>query len=144
MVDKPSLSTRWHEYRPSKAGWFWSCVFCIVATIVVGFVWSGWVTAGTAKSMADDAAQKAQAQLAANYCVARFEASTDAANQLASLKKTEEWGRDDFITKGGWVTPPGAKQPIDGAADLCAQRLLTAKLLPATTSTPVKPATTGG
>jgi hypothetical protein len=144
MVEKRSLSTRWDEYRPSKTGWFWSCAFCVAATIFVGFVWGGWVTAGRASSMADGAAQKAQAQLAANYCVARFEGGTDAANQLATLKKTQEWSRDDFITKGGWVTPPGAKQPVDGAADLCAQQLLTVKLLPAATDHPVKSATNGG
>lgn len=144
MGEKRSLSQRWDEYRPSKTGWFWSCVACIVATIVVGFAWGGWVTAGTAKNMAEDAAGKAQAQLVASYCVARFEGSADAATQLATLKNTQSWGQDDVITKGGWVTPPGAKEPTDGAADLCVQRLLTAKLVPAATGTAAKAPSTGG
>ena len=81
MVEKRSFSERWHEYRPSKTGYFWSCVVCIVGTMVVGFVWGGWVTARTAQTMAENAADKAQAQLAASYCVARFEAGTDAAHR---------------------------------------------------------------
>ena len=38
----------WGDYRPSKATWFWSCVACVVATMVIGFTWGGWVTGGTA------------------------------------------------------------------------------------------------
>ena len=27
----------WGDCRPSKTMWFWSCVACVVATIVIGF-----------------------------------------------------------------------------------------------------------
>lgn len=41
MADKRSIGRRWEEYHPSKAIWFWSCLGCVVATIVVGFAWGG-------------------------------------------------------------------------------------------------------
>ena len=124
MSDKPSLGRRWEAYQPSKAIWFWSCAACIVATIVVGFVWGGWVTGGSATRMASNAADGARAQLVAASCVIRFKHGPDAATQLAALKKADSYEQGDLITKGGWVTMPGDKDPVAGAADICAQKLV--------------------
>lgn len=131
MSGKQSFGGRWAAYQPSKAIWFWSCAACAVATIVVGFAWGGWVTGGAATRMAGDAADRARAQLAAASCVARFEHGPDAVAQLAALKKTDSYERGDLIKKGGWVTMPGSTDPVAGAADICAQSLLSASL-PAT------------
>jgi hypothetical protein len=124
MANGPSLGRRWENYRPSKGIWFWSGVGCIVATIVVGFAWGGWVTGGTATQMAADAATGARAQLAAADCISRFQSSPDAAAQLAVLKKTESYERSDLIDKGGWTTMPGSKDPVAGAGDICSNKLL--------------------
>src|SRR5579872_4521168 len=88
MAENPGIGKRWQDYRPSKSLWFWSCVACVVATMVVGFHWGGWVTGGTADDMAQSAGKKARAELAASLCVNRFESSADATTQLAALKKT--------------------------------------------------------
>ena len=87
---------------PLKAIWLWSCTACIVATIVVGFAWGGWVTGGTATRMASDAADGAQARLASASCVIRFNQGSDAVAQLAALKKANSYERGDIIKKGGW------------------------------------------
>lgn len=121
------FSARWESYRASKTVLFWSCAACAVATMIVGFGWGGWVTGGTAAKQATAAASTARAELAAAECVSRFMGSTELAVQLAALKASNSWSRNDLIDKGGWTTPPGAQQPIQGAADLCAQRLLEAK-----------------
>ena len=73
--------------------------------------------------MSAQAAQDAKAQLAAAYCVSRFDAAPDASTKLAALQHTESWDRSDFIDKGGWANMPWVKQPIEGVADLCAQKL---------------------
>ncbi len=117
---------RWENFRPSKTTWFWSSVACVLATIIVGFTWGGWVTSGTATRMSAQAADQARAQMAAAYCVSSFQHAPNATAELAALKKTESWERSDFIDKGGWVKLPGLKASVDGAADLCAQQLLTA------------------
>ncbi|MBN8888953.1 MAG: hypothetical protein ABS99_03630 [Acetobacteraceae bacterium SCN 69-10] len=126
MVGRQGVGARWEAYRPSKALWFWSCAGCAVATIVVGFAWGGWVTGGTAARMASDAADGARTQLAAAVCVSRFDSGPDAAAQLAALKKADSYSRSSLIEKDGWATLPGGKNPVDGAADLCARRLVSA------------------
>jgi hypothetical protein len=137
MADGDSLGQVWSHYRPSKSVWFWSCVASVVATLIVGFTWGGWVTSGTAAQMSATAADNAEAKLAAAYCVTAFETAPNASTQLAALKKTDSWQRSDFIDKGGWDKLPGEKQAITGAADLCVTKLMSAKLV-----TPVKANTT--
>jgi hypothetical protein len=127
-----SFGRRWEAYRPTKGVWFWSSTGCIVATIVVGFAWGGWVTGGTATRMANDAADGARAQLAAMTCVARFNHGPDAVAQLAALKKASSYQRSDMIEKSGWVTMPGSADPVAGAADVCVQKLMSAGLKTAT------------
>jgi hypothetical protein len=80
--------------------------------------------------MADKAARQARADLAATVCVERFLEASDARAQLASLKETSSWQRDDFIAKGGWAALPGVDQPVASAADLCAERLAAMDLPP--------------
>jgi hypothetical protein len=128
MANTLSLGRRWEAYRPTKGVWFWSSTGCIVATIVVGFAWGGWVTGGTATRMASDAADGARAQLAAMICVTRFNHGPDAVAQLAALKKADSYERGDLIVKSGWVTMPGSTDPVAGAADICAQKLVSADL----------------
>ncbi len=120
---KQSINQRWQGYRPTKTLLFWSCAGCVVATIIVGFAWGGWVTGGTARTMAEDAASSGRAQLAAAICVDRFKAAADAPAQLTELKKLDSWSRSGFIEKGGWATMPGKADGGDGAARLCADRL---------------------
>jgi GH24 family phage-related lysozyme (muramidase) len=134
MPNTQSLGRRWEAYRPSKSGWFWSCAGCIVATIVVGFTWGGWVMGSTAERMASDAADGARAQLAAMACVARFNLGPDAVDQLAALKKAPSYQRGDMIIKSGWATMPGSTDPVRGAADICVEKLMNANLKTAATS----------
>jgi hypothetical protein len=123
MASAQLLGQRWREYRPSKAALFWSCVGSVVVALIIGFTWGGWVTGGTAKEMADKAVRDARAELAANVCVQRFVDASDARAQLAALKKTSSWQRDDFIEKGGWAKLPGLDKPVAAAAERCAERL---------------------
>jgi hypothetical protein len=128
MTDERTFAQCWAEYRASKLTLFWSCVACGVLTIVVGFTWGGWVTGGTAKVRAENAAEQARADLAATMCVERFLGASDVGAQLAALKEQSVWLRGDFIKKGGWARPPGIKEPVPDAASICAQRLAEAKL----------------
>jgi hypothetical protein len=113
----------WGEYRPSKALWFWSCVGCIIATLVIGFTWGGWVTEGTANRMVAEAEDDGRAVLAAAVCVNRFLGASDAASKLAELKAENSWQRDNYIEAGGWTTFERVEEPIKGAAERCASQL---------------------
>jgi hypothetical protein len=123
MADRTSMSQRFQDYRPSKTALFWSCAGCIVATLIVGFTWGGWVTGGSAQDMAEEAAEQARAEVAAAVCVEQFMAAADARLQLASLKEnTSSWRQENFIEDGGWAVI--ADQEYDGAAELCADKLV--------------------
>ncbi len=121
---KRSLSQRWDELQPSKAMLAWACAGSIAATLVVGFSWGGWVTGGTARTMAADAGDEARGQLASVVCVENFMASPDAAVQLAALKEiSSSYQQRQFVEKGGWATMPGEDSAVRQAADLCAKAL---------------------
>ena len=127
MYEHPSFRRRLADYQASKTLVFWACAGCIVATMIIGFTWGGWVTGSTAERMATQGIMAARADLAAAICVSRFENGPDAVVNLASLKASDSWSRNDFIEKGGWATPAGTEKPIAGAASLCVQRLMDAK-----------------
>jgi len=114
----------WNAFKPSKTLWLWSCVGAAVLTMIVGFTAGGWVTEKTSTEQANIASTAAVAQLAASVCAHRFMAAPDAQAALAALKSADSWKRDTMIEKGGWVTFADAKTPIDGAASLCADKLL--------------------
>lgn len=112
------------QYRPTKTVWFWSSVGVAALTMIVGFTAGGWVTGGTATEQAQASTEQAVATLAANICANRFLAAPDAAHQVTMLKEVDSWKQDSFIEEGGWVTFANMKDPIDGAADLCADKVL--------------------
>ena len=124
MTDAKTPLQRFTDYQPSKPVWFWSCAGAIVLTIVVGFVWGGWTTAGSAQEMADTAAKEATNSLVASICVENYSNSPDFADHLASLKDASSWERSDMIEAGGWVTLAGMQEPYDNAARLCARQLV--------------------
>ncbi len=131
VASNPTVMQRYQDYRPSKTILLWSCAACVVATLIVGFSWGGWVTGGTARDMATKAVEEANASMAAGFCVTQFKNDANAVARLAALNKTDTWDRSDFITKGGWAKLPGMKEPVPGSADLCAKALTEAPLPPA-------------
>lgn len=126
-----SYKEQFDNYRPSKTALFWSCVACVIVTIVIGFGWGGWVTGGTAEEMVDDAAEQSRAQLAAAICVDRFMAGNETRAQLVELKDLSSYQRGEFIEDGTWAVMPGSEQASDEAAELCADQLAERELPPA-------------
>jgi len=124
MVELQRLGQRWAGYKATKANLLWSCAACVVATIVVGFAWGGWVTSGTARAMAAAAASSGRDEIVAAICVDRFQTGRDAYSQLAALKELQSWSRGSFIEKGGWATMPDKAKPTITAAQLCADQLV--------------------
>lgn len=117
------LVQRWRDYRPSKTEAFWTAAGCVVATLVIGFGFGGWVTGGTAESLAKTAADTARHQLAAAICVHEFMQAKDAREQLAALRKAEWYQRDKIVAASGWATMPDRKEPNMTVAEMCAAKL---------------------
>lgn len=139
MPQETSFSQRWHDYRPTKGVWAWSCIACIVLTMIVGFGWGGWVTGGTAETMVSQATKDARQNLVANLCVSRFVASAGADASFAELKEASTYERDDLVEEGGWATIDGLKKQVSGAVDLCAERIAAMEKLPADRTVDLSP-----
>ncbi|MGK9287028.1 hypothetical protein [Sinorhizobium meliloti] len=120
----------WAAYQPSKTVWFWSVVGSSILTMVVGFTWGGWTTAGRAGTMADLAVRQARAELISNVCVHNFVSAPNAAQNLVDLKSKSSWEQDNFIEEGGWAVVAGLSKPVPDAADTCADALVNLEELP--------------
>jgi len=100
----------------------------VVATLIIGFTWGGWVTGGTAKEMTQKSASSALVTALAPICVDKFRHSPEAAVNLAELKKVNSWQQGTFITKGGWATMPGSTEANSAVAEACANMLSALKM----------------
>jgi hypothetical protein len=120
---KASLAERWRQARPTKALIFWACAASIVATMIVGFTWGGWVTGSTARRVAEATADDAVAKRLAPMCVVRFNADPGKAAKLKALQEANSWERSDYVQKQGWATMPGEQAPDGRVADACARLL---------------------
>lgn len=122
---KQTLSQRFQEYQASKTVLFWSCAGSVIVAVIVGFSWGGWVTGGTAQSMAEDSTAQARQELAAVVCVERFMAAPDVGVQLTALQEiTSSYERSKFVQDGAWASMPASNSASDRkAAGLCAEEL---------------------
>jgi hypothetical protein len=80
----------------------WGVIGGAIAAVVIGFVWGGWVTGGTAQKMEATSAQTAVVQAFLALCVAKAEQQPE---MFAALKEKSKWGsaRSDFVIEAGWV-----------------------------------------
>ena len=99
----------------------------VVATLVVGFGWGGWMLGSTAKTLADSTANSAVVAAIAPICADQFQRSADSANNLTTLKKTSSYEQAAFVEKGGWAIMPGSKAVDNGVPQACAAILSAAK-----------------
>lgn len=78
----------------------WGVIGGGIAAMIIGFVWGGWVTGGTAREMEAVSAQAAVVQALTPVCVAKAEQQPD---QLVLLEEESSWKRDEFVMEAGWV-----------------------------------------
>ena len=88
--NKQSLGRRWEDYTPSKSMLVTACVATAIATMIIGFSWGGWVTGGTSQTQAKTAGDAARSELASAICIEKFNAASDKAAQLVTLKAIAE------------------------------------------------------
>jgi hypothetical protein len=99
-----------------------------VALAILGFTWGGWVTAGSAKALADARSSEAVVAALAPVCVANFRLDKDATAQLVELKKARSWEHASFVEKHGWSTIPGMKSTDSVMSRACAELILAEKI----------------
>jgi hypothetical protein len=144
---KRPLSQRFDDYQASKTVLFWACAGSVIAAIIIGFSWGGWVTGGSAREMAEESAAQARQELAAVVCVDRFMAAPDAGDQLTALKEIpSSRAQGKFVEDGGWAIIVPASSPTDykaradqrEAAGLCAEELARREMATIGKAEPIK------
>ena len=100
----------------------WGAIGGAVAAMIIGFVWGGWVTGGTAERMVATGARDASVLALTPLCVAKGEQQLE---QLELLKKEGSWNRGDFVIKAGWVGNVNEKYRF-AVASACASTLVEA------------------
>ncbi|MEN3147827.1 hypothetical protein ABCW43_10955 [Neorhizobium sp. IRAMC:178] len=121
---KISIVERFDNYQASKTVLVWACVITVIATIVVGFNWGGWVTGGSSRALSVTAGDTARGELATAICVQRFNAAPDAATKLTELKAIpDSYRKRQFIEAGGWATMPGQTSADSRIAEGCSTAL---------------------
>jgi alpha/beta superfamily hydrolase len=99
-----------------------------VASMVAGFSWGGWMTAGTANKIAAERADTAVVAALTPICVEKFLQNSDAKANLAVLQKiSSSWEQGDYLQKGGWATQLGTTSADYHLARACAEKLVQVK-----------------
>jgi hypothetical protein len=97
----------------------WGLIFGAIITMILGFVWGGWTTAGTTKTMSEEAVLASQAAI----CVAQFMQESNHEEILKEFEKKSSYERAAFIEKGGWDKMPGQEKADYAVSRACADGL---------------------
>jgi len=100
----------------------WGLIGGAIAAIVIGFVWGGWVTGGTAGKMEAASAEAAIVQAFTPLCVAKAEQQPE---KFVSLKEKSSYGssRGNFVIEAGWVDNVAEEYRTE-VAGACASALI--------------------
>jgi hypothetical protein len=94
------------------------------ALAIVGFVWGGWVTGGTAKQMATAQAQREVVAALVPICIEQSKQDPQVVETLAELETaSSSFKRRDMLMEAGWATMPGSSDPDRNVARACADQL---------------------
>ena len=119
-----SRGEQWNATQITKTIAFWSCLAAIAIVLIIGFNWGGWVTSGTAQTIATATAKTAVTTRLAPICVAQFQHDPGKAQKLIAFKALSSYERSDYAGKQGWATMPGEAKPDSGVAAACANLLM--------------------
>jgi hypothetical protein len=97
----------------------WGFICGAIITMIIGFGWGGWSTAGTTQKMTDEAVLASQSAI----CVAQFVKQPNHEEKLKELGEIDSWKRGEFIEKGGWDKMPGQEKAGSSVAQACAKGL---------------------
>lgn len=110
----------WEKVKPG----LWGAAGGAAVLAIVGFMWGGWVTGGTAQKMAEEMAEEAVAARLAPICVEQYNQDSERDQKLEELKEESSWKRREYVEKQGWATMPGEETPDSKVAEKCADLVI--------------------
>ena len=94
-----------------------------VALSVIGFSWGGWITGGTARTMAADQSKAEVVTALSLICVDQSKRDPQLVERVALLKAASSYERGDLVMKNGWATMPGTTEGNRLVAIACANKV---------------------
>ena len=94
----------------------------------IGFELVGWKSPGAAQRLAKAQTDTAVATALGKICSVQFNNASNLSERMAELNKAERYSRSGLITKAGFATMPGEKEPANGVAEACSNILVPEKM----------------
>lgn len=94
-----------------------------IAVSIIGFVWGGWVTGGSANNMAMTMSRESVVGAMVPVCLDMAQSDMDRAEKIATIKAAAAYQRRDAVMKTGWATMPGTDDPSRDLAQACLESL---------------------
>jgi len=119
-----NFQQKWANTKLSKSAVFWIVLAALVVTLYLGFSRGGWVTAGGAEQLAQDASQAAIVDRMAPICLLQFNqdpGKTEKLEEMLALSSTSRWAT--YVKQQGWATMPGEETPDNDIALGCVELL---------------------
>ena len=86
---------------------------------VIGFIWGGWVTVGTANERADAMSRDNVVVALVPVCLDRAGADAGREAKLETIRVASSFRKGDALMATGWATAPGADAPDKDLARAC-------------------------
>ena len=100
----------------------WPFIIGAIFTMVLGFTWGGWMTAGGADRVAYDRSQTAVTTALVSVCLEKSKADPGSVKKLGTLRGLTAYEQRDAILKDGWASV-GAGEGNRDVAEACAAQL---------------------
>jgi hypothetical protein len=97
----------------------WGLVVGAIMSMIIGFGWGGWSTAGTTQQKSKEAVLASQAAI----CVSQFMKDSNYEGNFKEFEKANSWEKSKFIEKGGWDKMPGQKTADYSVSRACVDGL---------------------
>ena len=121
---KVSLGERWNEVQPSKITAFWLVIMAIIATMIVGFNWGGWVLGSTAERTATTTANTAVVDRLTSICVGQFNMDPNKTQKLTEMSALRGTQQTTYVRDQGWATMPGEEKADSKVANACSKLIV--------------------
>lgn len=126
VTGKPSMGQRWRNAQPTKMTLLWACLASIALTVMIGFLWGGWVTSAKADKTAQTLASAAVVERLTPICVEQFNQDPDKAQKLGEMTAMSSSASVKYVQEQGWATIAGVETPDRKVADSCTKLILAA------------------
>lgn len=118
------IMDKWRNAQFTKTHLLLSALAGVALTLLIGFMWAGWMTTSGGQELAETTANAAVVERLAPICVAQFNLDPAKDVKLQEMTAIDSYKRAEYVRNQGWATMPGEVQPDRKVADACVKLLM--------------------